>query len=386
MRSGGDDGVDAKKAKNQEKARKNAERAERERNAPIPLGQLCENNCGQPAKFRLRRHVKTPTGEKKVWFWCCSEHYKGCPAKAKAADQKFRATNLEIYGEEIPLRAQAVKDKRAKANTAKFGGASPMASVAVREKRAQTNRERYGNAGAMSSEVMERRESTVQERYGVANVFQAEEVQDRIRETLQTVYGVAHHMQRADYKILMSEKAKESDPQRRATMVARYGVEFAMQGEQGRAAYRATCLSRFGATHSRKNSAFFRTIKKGMFGFKPYTLPSGRVLHLQGYEGLVLTELLATYPESAFDFDTLPAVPYVDPQGRERVYHPDIFIPGENLIIEVKSWWTLKENYELNRAKQLACIAAGYRYQFHIKDPRHLKHTTVVEDVLPDVT
>jgi hypothetical protein len=193
-------------------------------------------------------------------------------------------------------------------------------------------------------------------------------------------------MQRADYRERMSAVADEVAPRRKATMKERYGVEFAMQGAHGREAYATTCRARFGAAHARKNGAFFRKIRKGMFGFKPYTLPSGRILHLQGYEGLVLSELLRHYKEEDFEFTNIPTVEYVDAQGRERTYHPDIFIPGENLIIEVKSEWTLMENYDLNRRKQLACLAAGYRYQFHIKVSRDLKMTRIVDELLPDLT
>jgi hypothetical protein len=330
--------------------------------------------------------VKTETGEKKVWVWCCSEHYKKCPNQAKAADQKFRKTNLDRYGVEVPIQSDAVKEKRSITNTKKFGGASPMASASVRAKRAATNLALYGNAGAMSPDILKRREQTVQDRYGVTNVAQAPLVKERIKETMQATYGVSHHMQRADYRERMSAVADEVAPRRKATMKERYGVEFAMQGAHGREAYATTCRARFGAAHARKNGAFFRKIRKGMFGFKPYTLPSGRILHLQGYEGLVLSELLRHYKEEDFEFTNIPTVEYVDAQGRERTYHPDIFIPGENLIIEVKSEWTLMENYDLNRRKQLACLAAGYRYQFHIKDSRDLKMTRIVDELLPDLT
>lgn len=269
---------------NKRKGLKNAAKAEKERTAEIPEGQLCENGCGQPARFRLRRHEKTETGVRKVWFWCCSQHYKGCPVKAKVADKKFRATNMELYGEEIPLRAQAVKAKRAEANTAKFGGAGPLCSPVVRTKRI------------------------------------------------------------------------------------------------------ATCFKVYGARNPMQNGLVRRKAGKSRYDFKTYTFPSGKTARVQGYEPLVLDELLRTYPEDQIVVEDTPTVSYTDPAtGQERVYFPDIFIPGENLIIEVKSPWTYFKNLEVNTAKAHACLAAGYRFQFHIKEPRDLKMTRILEEVLPEL-
>ena len=66
-----------------------------------------------------------------------------------------------------------------------------------------------------------------------------------------------------------------------------------------------------------------------------------------------------------------------------HIYHPDIYIPTDNLLIEVKSWWTLRENYEINRLKQLAALAAGYRFQFWVKDNR-ARIFDIIEEPLPD--
>jgi hypothetical protein len=118
--------------------------------------------------------------------------------------------------------------------------------------------------------------------------------------------------------------------------------------------------------------------------YKDFTLPSGRVLRLQGYEPQAVTVLLDTYPESALDFDNIPSIPYTDPEGLTRFYHPDIYIPTDNLIIEVKSWWTLRENYEINRLKQQAVLAAGFRFQFWVKDNR-ARIFDIIEEPLPDI-
>ena len=120
-----------------------------------------------------------------------------------------------------------------------------------------------------------------------------------------------------------------------------------------------------------------------MYGFKDHVLPSGRVVKLQGYEPDAVQQLLTAHPESDLDFDSIPSFPYTAPDGTHHVYHPALYLPGEGLIIEVKSEWTLARNYEVNRLKQQAVLAAGYRFQFWVKS-KSSDPFRMTEDPLPN--
>ena len=48
-----------------------------------------------------------------------------------------------------------------------------------------------------------------------------------------------------------------------------------------------------------------------------------------------------------------------------KYYHPDIIIPKESLIIEVKSEYTAKSDIKLT-AKQKACENVGYKFKLVI--------------------
>lgn len=93
-------------------------------------------------------------------------------------------------------------------------------------------------------------------------------------------------------------------------------------------------------------------------------------MQLQGYEPQVLLKLLETrrYVESDFDFDQFPEIWYPDPMTqRRRRYHPDLWIPSENRIIEVKSEWTLLGTevwHRDNKAKRDQCVREGYAFEF----------------------
>lgn len=52
--------------------------------------------------------------------------------------------------------------------------------------------------------------------------------------------------------------------------------------------------------------------------------------------------------------------------GKKRKYFPDIYIPKENYLIEVKSVYTFNIAKEQNLAKQKACVAAGYKFDFMV--------------------
>ncbi len=103
--------------------------------------------------------------------------------------------------------------------------------------------------------------------------------------------------------------------------------------------------------------------------FKKYSMPSGKIVNIQGYENYALDYLLKTYKEEQLCVDrkTTPKIKYKNETG-EHLYYPDIFIPKENLIIEVKSDWTYKMELEKNLLKKQATIETGYNFQFLIFD------------------
>jgi hypothetical protein len=63
----------------------------------------------------------------------------------------------------------------------------------------------------------------------------------------------------------------------------------------------------------------------------------------------------------------VPVIKYLNPHtSHESYYFPDIYIKSLNLIIEVKSAYTLGLDVEKNKAKFQACVAQGFRFQVHV--------------------
>lgn len=96
---------------------------------------------------------------------------------------------------------------------------------------------------------------------------------------------------------------------------------------------------------------------------KRYTLPSGKVIILQGYEGMCLDYIFKhnILLETDIIYDP-PTIYYTLNNIRHR-YYPDFYIPKYNTILEVKSRYTLKiQGEDKQKAKERACIDLGYKY------------------------
>jgi len=197
----------------------------------------------------------------------------------------------------------------------------------------RTNLEKYGvEVPIQSKEIRSRVEATNLERYGVVNPSMSGSISQKIAFT---------HRERS------SEEVRQSNTKRGKTNLEKYGTEWPNQN-----------------TTVQGSKKFFKR--------RQFTLPSGRSLSLQGYEPEVLQDLLNQgVHETEFEFDRKkhPEIWYSNPvTGRLSRYFPDFFLPGRNWIVEAKSPWTFELEKIENLAKQDACKAMGYRFDFIIKD------------------
>jgi len=114
-----------------------------------------------------------------------------------------------------------------------------------------------------------------------------------------------------------------------------------------------------------------KTISRG-YAYKNFTLPSGKIAKLQGYEPWVLMDLLNIYEESDIVIGVKNIHEYIGHitytfENKVSRYFPDFYIISEHLIIEVKSHWTYEKHLNRNLEKQKACLAKGINFKFIIK-------------------
>jgi hypothetical protein len=81
---------------------------------------------------------------------------------------------------------------------------------------------------------------------------------------------------------------------------------------------------------------------------------------LQGYENIVLQSLIEDFKMQKEDIlvgkSNIPIIKY----GKNKMYFPDFYLPQKNLLIEVKSKYTLHQHLNVVIEKCKACVEQGY--------------------------
>lgn len=139
----------------------------------------------------------------------------------------------------------------------------------------------------------------------------------------------------------------------------KYGGDAPMCSDEIKNKMKKTCLERYGFENG--------GLLNNGFNWKDYEMPSGNIVRIQGYENLALDLLLESYDESEIVVrkKDVPKFKY-QVNDKIRKYYPDIFIPKDNLIIEVKSEWTLAQHKDVNDLKFSAVKDAGYNFRLLI--------------------
>lgn len=112
-----------------------------------------------------------------------------------------------------------------------------------------------------------------------------------------------------------------------------------------------------------KSESFQRKCLSGSGRKKDYTLPSGKIIKLRGYEPNFLTYIFSNNLLEENEIIYSPPRIQYSYNNKEHHYYPDFFIPKFNLIIETKSSWILKkQGREKNIEKEKATISKGYNF------------------------
>jgi len=295
----------------------------------------------------------------------------------KNAKEKRKTTNLEKYGVANAVQYKETQDKIKKNNLEKYGVEHHFSREDIIKRRKTTNILRYGVENTlMLDNIKEKIKATNLNRYGVSNPTQCTQIRDRVKDTCFKRYGVEYISQNKDIK----EKIKETNLKRYGvehslqstdiknkgivTNLKKYGVKFPIQCNIIKEKIIKTNLERYGVEYISQSQEIQEKIQKNSKKFKPYKMPSGIERKVQGYEPFALDILIQTYNEEQIKTDRkdVPRIKYIVNE-KNKYYFPDIFIPHENKIIEVKSTWTYKCKTDNITLKKEASIAQGYNYE-----------------------
>jgi hypothetical protein len=235
------------------------------------------------------------------------------------------------------------------------------------KKTKETNIKKYGvECTVHNPEIKKKIIKSNLEKYGVENVLQSEEIKGKIKKRNLETYGVEHYTQTEECR----DKMKK-------TNLEKYGVENYGQTKECRDKMKQTSLIRYGVEHSGQSQEIQEKIQNQSLKFKEYTMPSGKIRKVQGYESFALNELVQLYKEEDIltNRRDIPRIQYMI-NDKNKYYFPDIYIKSVNKIIEVKSTWTYKLKTGNIKEKEEATKKLGYDYEIWIYDGKGEKIVT----------
>jgi len=259
---------------------------------------------------------------------------KKCSEKNRR--ERITKTNMQKYGCAIATQNKDISAKTKKTCIERYGVENPAQKIEFREKMKQTMMKTYGTEYALQNTVFkDKYKETLKERYGVTVPYHSEELKNRGAETCKKIYGVENPFQ--------NDVVKQKIIQ---TNILKYGVE-----------------------HPSQNNEIMLKTQANAKKYKNYTMPSGAIRKVQGYEPFALAELIKVFSEDQIKTDRrdVPRVKYTI-DDKERYYFPDIYIPDEKKIIEVKSTWTYKCKSDSILHKKEATEHLGYLYEIWVFD------------------
>ncbi len=251
---------------------------------------------------------------------------------------KFKKTMMEKYGSEHPSQVKEIKDKIKNGFIEKYGVDNPSKTQEVKDKVKKTNLKKYGVEYLIhNNEIKEKMINTCIEKYGSSNCLGNNDIRNKAKNTIIEKYGVDN-----------VAKLKEIQEKMKNTTKERYGVEFPLQ-----------------------NQEISETAHKNCYRKKEFKFPSGNIIYVQGYEPFAIKFLLLNnYNEEDIivNKNEVPTIWYEDDNNIKRRHYVDIFIPKENLCIEVKSNWTINFSKENIFLKQKSAKELGYKYEIWVYD------------------
>jgi hypothetical protein len=225
----------------------------------------------------------------------------------------------------------------------------------VKDKMKATNLKKYGVKHAASS-------PEVKERIRISNLKTEEEnkkICEKRKATNLKNRGYEHHCKSPEIK----EKMK-------ANNLEKYGVVSTAQIKYVKDKMKATNVERYGYENPMQNPEILNKQLKSAYKTKEYEFPSGRIDMVQGYEPWALDYLLNVEFINEDDIITsksmVPEIWWYDENGKKHRYYVDIFIPGEERCIEVKSDWTFEDMKDIVLIKQQAVKDAGYKCEIWV--------------------
>lgn len=196
-------------------------------------------------------------------------------------------------------------------------------------------------------------EETQMAKYGVKHHRMTQESKDKLKNSMLNKYGVENAFQMDTVK----EKNK-------SIMMDRYGVENPAQAQEVKNKMKNTCLERYGVENPSQN---YEIHQKKLRNQKQHTLPNGDIIDIQGYEPNFL-DIVKNHHPLTNDIINVPTITY----RTDKVYFPDFYFKEYNLVIEIKSVYTITVDKRMVYDKVVATVESGYGILLVVMDEKNI--------------
>ena len=247
------------------------------------------------------------------------------------------------------MQTENVKQELKKSIRAKYGVDNIMKHKSTHEKIQKTNMQRYGVTNATQNPVIQQKiEQTSMQKYGTRRPSESATVRDKIQHT--------HQQKTEEEREAIKDKIMKTNMQK-------YGVDSSNKADIVKQHKVEANRKKYGVDNPMQNRDVQARIQNRGFKHKLYKMPSGTIRKVQGFEPFALDELVLEYSEEQIITAraTVPRIAYLN-NNKTHYYYPDIYIPHENRIIEVKSTWTYACDKDRIDKKAAACKELGYDY------------------------
>ena len=193
------------------------------------------------------------------------------------------------------------------------------------------------------------------ENHGVENAMHLESSKEKIKETCLKNLGVENPMKS---ELVRNKLSK--------TMMENYGTDNIFKNAD---LIKTKFKEKYGVENPSQIPEIMSKKKSKSFSKKEFNWKTGEISIVQGYEDQVLFDLENKgykFEDIITDEKDVPEIFY-EFEGKRRRYYPDIFIPKENLIIEVKSDYTLNKEWEKNQVKFDATKNLGFNFKLEVR-------------------
>lgn len=150
---------------------------------------------------------------------------------------------------------------------------------------------------------------------------------------------------------------------------AKYGTDNVFRLDRVKKQIKETNIEKYGFESPMQNPDIMDKSFKNMKKYDKYVDVNGNECYLQGFDKYGLKELLLEYDEKNIIIDKkqIPRIKYFH-NNKNRIYTPDFYLPGENILVEIKSDYIFNKEYIQNMRKFSFAIKNGYKLRLMIFD------------------